>query len=565
MSVDFIRNRTGKEQLDLAMRQQEQLRYLTVSEIQKEINQEYLNKWAERHYIGNDHFLNWVKSIFRTENFLSFFKYFRHPLASARLINEKVRQPLQRVFHAENSYFKYDIKGESIEVPEELDIKSFESEIFDALLFRHNDIIIHDLKDVNEPYRFILPLKNVVAIQSRKGTIKKICYTAQMKVEDVTVKGYLYMDEEAYIFYNKDYDEISNIPHDLGVCPADYISQEAFGEDAVRKSIFTYAREILEEYVFLKTIQRMTEPNGAVPISIELDVKTKEKQGKDSDGPIPMSADSIGSQKSDHVSQTDKDNDNPLQAGTRIKVPQIRKNDGSIDTDAIQNFLNFIYVPTDALTYLKERIKEVENEILVTLLGDHSEAKEEAKNEMQVGKSYVQKQDKLRALSNELSAIRNKSDKKLLGLKYGIENVQVECFYGSDFFLETESDLYDLYSKSPNAIERKNILVRLSQNRNKFNPDKSKRERILYDLIPYSSDKDFDLALNRKVVDDSSFALQTRFSYYIGLFEAQFGNIVYFWDIMENLTESEKLGLINNLLNNLIKEDYEQREADRAS
>ena len=61
---DFIKEKHGSDGLDLAIKQQEQLSYFTQSQIQKEINIEYLKKWAERNYIGNDYFLNWIKAIF---------------------------------------------------------------------------------------------------------------------------------------------------------------------------------------------------------------------------------------------------------------------------------------------------------------------------------------------------------------------------------------------------------------------------------------------------------------------------------------------------------------------
>src|SRR5690606_32671737 len=133
-------------------------------------------KWAERKFLGSDYFLNWVKAVFKTENFLAFFKYYRHPLASARLVNNKIKEPLSRVFHAEDSYFRYKIKGDEVECPSELSADSFQERLFNALLFNHNAIVVHDLKDVNTPFREIIPIKNVQAIESKNGVIKRLCY-----------------------------------------------------------------------------------------------------------------------------------------------------------------------------------------------------------------------------------------------------------------------------------------------------------------------------------------------------------------------------------------------------
>ena len=118
--------------------------------------------------------------------------------------------------------------------------------------------------------------------------------------------------------------------------------------------------------------------------------------------------------------------------------------------------------------------------------------------------------------------------------------------------METQAKLYEMFKISPNAIERKNILIRLAQRRNMFNKEKSKREVILYKIMPYASDKDFELAVEKDRVDDDIFEFQSRFMYWISKFEATYGNIATFWNDTEG-SESEKTILLNNLIFNLIQ------------
>ena len=108
----------------------------------------------------------------------------------------------------------------------------------------------------------------------------------------------------------------------------------------------------------------------------------------------------------------------------------------------------------------------------------------------------------------------------MLILKYGNAVREVSIFYGSDFFLDTESMLYANLEKAQNPLERKNILIRINQNRYKGNENKLNRQKILYDLMPYISDIDFDKALDRGIVDDVTFQYQTRFSFWIGQFQS---------------------------------------------
>jgi len=567
MSIDFVKSKVGNKHLTEARRQQKQLSYFTNSKVQEDITDEYLHAWAERKYKSDDDFINWVKTVFRTDNFLSFFKYFRQPVASSRLVNDLIKPQLSRVFFAEDSYFKYVIKGQETVMPEELDCENFNSWIFNAILFRHNDIIVVDLEDSNKPYREIVSIDNVVAIKSEKSVIKKIAYSGCIEIDEVEHEGFIYMDDESYIFYDRNYVVLKTIPHDLGICPADYISNEAFStDDVVRKSIFSYVREELEEYVFLKTLQRMTEPNGAIPIVTQLQTKEK-SNGADAKGSTekePMASREIGSQKSDAYTTevTGNGSRSLLQTGTIIKVPMIKRDDGSLDMEAVKSFLNFFYIPVESLTYLNNRIIEIKDSILKTVLGDMADQTNDRKNELQVKGGFVSAEDRIRSLSMQLTRVRKRTDYKMLGLKYGVNNFTNDAFYGSDFFLESQDALYNLFKQSPNPIERKNILLRLSKNRNRFNQERSKREVLMYELMPYSADIDFDKAVEKGAVDNVTFQLQTRFNYWISMFESRYGDLVYFWDSTEGTT-SEKLLMMNNFLTQLIQDDIDAKQLSK--
>ena len=564
MSKEFIRSKYGYNSLEVAKRQQNQLSYFLTSEVQEEVRFDAFDKYADSKYYTNDVFLNWVKSVLKTDNFLSFAKYFRNPNPSSKLINTRIKEPLSRVFFSEDSYFNYVIDGEQVEYPMELD-DGFQEKLFNAILFRHNDIIIHDLEDENKPYRKFIGIDTVVALDVDGDYIEKIAYTAELEryTEDGTeeneekIKGYVYLDKDKYEFYTTDYELLVSEPHDYGKCPATFVVQRCFGDDKiVKESIFSHLRADLEEYNFLKTLQRMTNANGIVPIVTQIKTKEISDDGQDFDvaNGEPMSIDQIGSQVSQEARSTAGiGKGSKLQPGTIITVPAVEKLDGSIDMELAKNFLNFFYTPVEALNYLNDRIKELESSIITESIGDYSEGSNEASmTELQVSKGFVSREDKLRWLSNTMSFSRSLSDKMMLCLKYGKERVDVDIFYGSDFFMETQNKLYEMFEISPNAIERKNILIRLAQRRNMFNKEKSKKEVILYKLMPYASDKDFELAVANQRVSDLNFEFQTRFTYWINMFESTYGNIVYFWDEIDG-SDSEKIILLNNLIFNIIK------------
>lgn len=565
MSIaDFVQSGKNKAPLATAIRQEEQLAYLTQSKIQEtNLTTEYLQQWANRQYETNDFFLNYVKSIFKTENYIAFAKYLRFPLPSAKLINNKIKPNLARVFHAENSHFKYSVTGvdNSAFVPE-LEIEKFNNKLFEAFLFAHNSITVTDLKDINKPFRTLKNLKDIVALDydCETNIIEKIAFRAEIEIEEKEINGFLYIDDKCYSFLDSDYKEIQTIPHDLGHCPAHFITEGQFSDEPIVKiSIFSHIREELEEYNFLKTLQKMTEPNGAIPITIKLqaDVSDSKPDVNGSQGE-PNADNVMGSQRATKQSQATASK-GTLQAGTVIEMPQVRKDDGSIDMDAVQNFLKFIYIPVEALEYLNKRIKDIEDSIVSTIIGDVVSSNEKAKNETQIEKSISVLEDNLRYLSNSMSRIRKLADTDFLGLKYGIGRVQeVSIFYGSDFFLENESSLYDNFTKAPNPIERKSTLIRLAQNRYKHNAEQMKRHEILYNLMPFSSDKDFEFGKDK--VDNVTYQYQVRFDYWVSSFEAQYGDLLTFFNSMEEASNSQRYLVINNLITDLIKKANENNQ-----
>ena len=96
---------------------------------------------------------------------------------------------------------------------------------------------------------------------------------------------------------------------------------------------------------------------------------------------------------------------------------------------------------------LDERISRIEANIMDTVIGDFKETNEKAMNELQVGKGFKTKEDVLRGVSLDLSRIRTRSDFKFLALQHGQGKVTNEGFYGSDFFTESESHLFELFEK----------------------------------------------------------------------------------------------------------------------
>lgn len=559
MSKQFIESRLNFDSIKKAANQQNELAYFLTSKIENyKYSSEYLKSWAAIKYNTNDCFLTWVKSLFKDENFIAFYKYLRFPLSSAKLIHNKIEPQLMRVFNAEDSYFNYDITGkETSDFIEKLDVKNFNTELFREILYNHNSIYVTEMDSdsINTPYGYFVDINNVVSIEIKNNKINKIAYRGSIIEDGEIIRGYLYIDNLGYKFYDNDYKEIQSAPHDLNSTPAHFILKNSFAKDnIVKESIFTYVREELEEYVFLKTLLKMTEPNGAIPIATTLDTESVDERDlklKD----LPESIDDITDSAASNISakKTNK-GEGFLQAGTLFKIPidAIRDADDKINMDAVKNFLNFFYIPVDILKYINEKIIQIEISIISAIIGDHLEGREGSKNELQIEKSISVLENTLFSLAEKLNRIRKLIDTDKLSLIYGKDMVnEIQIHFGTDFFIDSQTKLFNDLEKAPNALERKNIIVRINNNRYKNNPEILTRQKLLYDLMPYVSDKDFETALDQQLVSDINKEYQLRFVYWITFFEAQYGNIVEFYKNLE-MDNFTKLIVINNLIINLI-------------
>lgn len=562
MSLEFIKKGVNKSSIHEARKQQEQLLYFTKSEIQDDITIEYLEEWFKKKYATNDYFYNWIKTILKTDNFLSVYKYSRNPMPSAGLINDKVKPALERVLYAEDSYFNYTINNELFTDLPDLKNDLHTKEFLNNILFRTNDIYITDVKTFNDSYCYLVSINDVVSLEHNDHDITKLAFSAVVKNDEgKDILGTAYIDETKYSFYDTDDNLIKESYHDLERCPAVFVGCKTLNDDfVVKENKFSYLRYELEEYVITKTLQRISEMNGAFPVIVSLETNEKTRDGIDSKGvnsQQPLSANLISGQSSELKSEVTP-HGSPNQAGSVIKIKpeEISDGEGKINVDVLKNFITHFNAPVKILKYIDDRVKEMEIRIVSTAIGTHVENSQEgSKSDLHIGKTYVSMEDRLRSLSQELSILRNRMDLDRLGMRYGKDNVTVDGFFGSKFFMETQADLYKLYDLAPNALERKNIVVKSIRNKNRFNPTKAEKDTLMYEFLPYASDKDFDLAINRGLVSDNDFELQTRFSYYIGKFEANFGDIYLFYLSMGDLPKVEKIKIINDMLLSLINKN----------
>ena len=88
----------------------------------------------------------------------------------------------------------------------------------------------------------------------------------------------------------------------------------------------------------------------------------------------------------------------------------IKNNGGSINMDVVANWIQFHFIPTAPLEYIKTRIKEIERSIKISIIGDVVESNEASKNELQIEKSISVLENNKRLLDELLKEDHESTD-----------------------------------------------------------------------------------------------------------------------------------------------------------
>ncbi|MFW6370553.1 MAG: hypothetical protein ACOC10_05030, partial [Bacteroidota bacterium] len=207
-----------------------------------------------------------------------------------------------------------------------------------------------------------------------------------------------------------------------------------------------------------------------------------------------------------------------------------------------------------------DRIRELEDRITKSIVGEDNVITRESINELQQEAKYQSKENVLSEIADRYSEIIEFTEKTICKLRYGERFISNSYFMGSKFFIRTVDELMLMKEKTTNPIERSDIQKQIIELRYKNNPKKKKRELLLYDLLPYSSVSDavFNEYVTAGRINDNDFILRTNFDNIISEFEMQRGDIVNFIDTFfnENVSMYSRIQTIKSLISEIISTNY---------
>jgi len=568
----FLRDCKYKPEIKTAIAYEQNLAYFIQTHLNSDI---YINSdnSIENIWNGSNPFINWVKGWMRKDNFVSYLKFLRHPLPTASLVQDDIIPELKKVFDSTNPFFDYSFTSNASKLSSAEFLEKYEgyykNEIFSKLIYNHNSIVITDYKEKKKPYRYNINIASVIAMEpTGDGKIKRIAFKG---VNEYGEERYYYYTHEFYSVYIKknnteeEYTEETTNPHDLGECPADFISQDPLNSDSfvVRKSIFSNFLEKFENYVNYYTLQKMCLPHGAIPVITHYKNKEKACESSFADGTKCVNGYVSGS--NGVLNNKDKllpcpicNTKTVIQAGTVIKmnIPKFGDN-GERPFDLNANFVKFHYIPVDILNWWNEFVNEKYSEIKFQLVGKGVEdSNGQAKNKDQIARGNQTLENTLIELSSKLSKLQTSLDSKSLRIVYGKSFKSAYIDRGTDFYLETEFELRDSLNKAIDPIDKENIISRINYSIHKNNPTALERSNLLYKLLPYSTLTDAEF-IGMLGVNPEQKELRLNFNYYIDTFEAEYGDLNNFFNeyFGENVGMSKKLNVARKLLINII--DYE--------
>ncbi|HEY5590678.1 MAG TPA: hypothetical protein VIK55_06630 [Paludibacter sp.] len=562
---DFIDSCEYKKEIHEAISYEKKLGYFIQTHLSTDIFTNTDNNLDELWNTQNP-FINWVQSWMRKENFRSYMKFFRHPLPTASLIQDDIIPELKKVFDATNARYDYVFSSNAQKITSAKLLSKYsdywKTEIFNLLINQHNSIIITDFVDKRNPYRFTIEIDDVKAIdKTESGAIKAIVFEGE---NDKGEERYYFYTDQFYSVYIEN-DQIftleSEIPHDLGVCPADFVSVEPINTEkfVVRKSIFSNFVEKFENYVNYYTLQKMFIPSGMIPVITHYKQNNKPCERSFENGTRCIATETGGYLGGLNGVLGNKDSLVPcpvcnsktiIQAGMVIGLPVPKfSDDGKAPFDLNANFVKFHYAPVEILTWVNDFVKEKYDEIKYGLVGKGTEqANGQAKNKDQIARGNQTLENTLIELSGKMSKLQTSLDSKLLKIAFGKSFKSNYIDKGTDFYLDTEFQLRDFLAIAVDTIDKENLISRINFSIYKNNPDALERSNLLYKLLPYSTLTDDQFIT--MTVDPKMKELRLNFKYYIDAFEAEFGELNVFFNeyFGENISMSNKLTVARELL-----------------
>lgn len=469
-----------------------------------------------------------------------FMNAFKGKILPSLEIMDTVWGELYKVFDPQDSVYHYEFSNEAYEGEGKEYIEStrdfWKTKAWSELKTKFNSILIVDVAKEQkgnkpEPYRYFIDIKTIRYIEFYDEKIKEIIF--ECKGEDGE-PNYHYYTDLFYSVYDKDYMLISEAPHKLGYCPAEFLSNEYLNSSSQinRKNNCVTCIEEIFKYNF-KTIEAFKadllylNPDKQAPMS---------SCGYDANGQRCVGGKLVDMNKQPVFdSGTHKlcpacgnDQHNSGGAGNLISIDynSAAVIEGKVSVN--QDLTRYINPPIDGNKEQYTRLISLKESLIKSMAGADTVQTKEAVNEKQQEANYQNREAILKGISDLLSHIITWSDTTMLKLRYADKFKSCSVFMGSKFYIRTVDELLAMHELATNPIIKGQIIDQIINVKYRNNSQKRDREMLLFKLLPYAEvgDKEFDEYVKAGKVSNEDFVLRSNFHNIITDFEADRGNIL---------------------------------------
>lgn len=495
-------------------------------------------------------FLSWVSSLIPADKFKIFKTLFRYPVVTNR-VTDIIFNKLSRVFDGRNPAFNYqfitseqrddweDYRQRVLEEPsiwQTIGWEFFKTEI--------NSVLVVDLPTEQDeadryprPYFFWLTIDKIISYEADPTTGVMHWIIFRQPDNKIAV-----IDDERYRVFtevNKNIGELLvDNPHDLGYCPARFFWTEpiSLNDPDVKQSPLTKELEALDWYLFFHLSKRHLDLYGSYPIYSGYEQAcdfTNAENGDTCDGGFLK--DKSGHYKLDMsglLVRCPKCGDKRIAGvGSFVEIPI--PEEGGPD---LRNPVQMLSVDTASLEYNVNEEKRLKEDIIAATVGVVNDAvlNKQALNEQQVNANFESQSTILNRIKKGFEMAQQFVDETVCRLRYGNLFVSARINYGTEFYLNSPSELRERYQKAKESgaseAELDALQNQIIETEYRNNPTQMQRMLILAELEPYrhlTRSEVLDL-YSRQIISEEDMRVKFNFANFVRRFERENTNILEF-------------------------------------
>ena len=409
-------------------------------------------------------FLKWVEGILKKKDKYSMFlTLFKYPINTVSLVDEAYSQ-LEKVFDGSNPVQEHNFTDEDKRTDylayrvDELGFPfKFNRTSFSTMKNSINSFMIVDLPseqitDTPEPYYYFMDVSNAIDWKMVDGDDQKVEWAIFKQGED----KYLVYDDVSYKVYNvKDGaivgEAIVDAPHDLGYCPAQFFWSEYISEHDKQHKVAPITSQLteLDWILFFGISKRQADLYAPYPIYYGITQECNyedEHKGYSCDNGYIINIDNrnVLNPIDQTLMECPNCASNIAGVGTYINVPPPDEN-----TPDMWPPIGKEPADVGSLDYNVAESGRLERKFYKAVTGNSIESiNDKAVNEKQVISLFESRKQALTKLKVNFERAQEWIESTVCKLRYGDSHISTSINYGTDFYLFTTEETFQMYQSA---------------------------------------------------------------------------------------------------------------------